>query len=322
MVLAVLLALYHHDKTGRLVPLDVRALRPSGDFQPPMGWAGRAGRVGYGFARTFAYLPFHRDLTKSFLAAYAAGFLVLVGAAGDEYLRRRRTGRSAVAAQSGDRGESRGRGSVRADRGVLFPLRPQRWLFLMPVVWLWLGLIWDAGPMSPGDAAPRRWPLFAIVVALGVYNSEAIRHDDAGARRELSGLRGLYREARDTDLVISPAGCTGPVYRFYAGDRPRFRNLTFVSLVNAHQADSRALGDDLTAEIDAALGQGRRVLVYDLIGERHVKAEGYPWSHFDHDYGPETFLAVLDRYERRAVAPSSTRRPGLYQLQARADGPP
>jgi hypothetical protein len=189
----------------------------------------------------------------------------------------------------------------------------------MPVVWAWIALIWDAYPADVGARLSRplsRWLLLVIVLGLGAYNSVAIRRDDRAALRELTGLRALYQGTRETDLVISPSGVTSPIYRFYTHTEPRFRNLTLVRLVETHKADRAAMEADLRAQIDEALRAEARVFVYDLIGEKHVKSEGYPWSHFDHDYGPETFVKILGRYRVLAVNPPSSRRPGLYRLFA------
>src|SRR5262249_4854594 len=161
--------------------------------------------------------------------------------------------------------------------------------------------------------------LATLVVLLGLYNAAFGLLPEALANRHLEGMRQLVRHAAPADLVISPAGVTGAVYEFYLGRPPAFANLNVRSLARRHPGHpSRAQAElrDRTAE---ALRRGRRVWVYDLLGEGHVKQQGFPWAHLSEHYGPETFLSVIEAFRTEAVVPPSPASVGLYRLRFPAE---
>ena len=198
-----------------------------------------------------------------------------------------------------------------------YPSDPERWLFLLPVIWLVLGRVWDLYQPVAGQVLTRsrsKGLLAALVMLLGLYNSVFGMLPEARANRDLEGMRHLIRDAAPTDLVISPAGVAGGVYEFYLGRPPAFNNLRLYSLATRSPDDpSRAQTElhNLTAD---ALRRGRRVWVYDLFGEGHVKQQGFPWSFLPSLYGPETFLRVLEAFPAEVVVPPSRASVGLYRL--------
>ena len=95
-----------------------------------------------------------------------------------------------------------------------FPSDPERWLFLLPVVWLLIGLVWDRYlPSSRSLLTPSRSValLLVLVGTIGCYNTFAKILPEAKHDRDLSGLQQLDAVASDQDLVISPSGITARV---------------------------------------------------------------------------------------------------------------
>jgi hypothetical protein len=201
-----------------------------------------------------------------------------------------------------------------------YPSDAERWLFLMPLLWLVIGLAWDQATPAPGPSPGRRivaWDspvcLGAIVLGLGTYNAAALLPDTL-ANRGLAGLKALAQVTTGDDLVISAAGLKGRINEFYL-DRPiAAENLTVMGLVKAHGADLRGMQADLAGQIDRTLHAGRRVFVFGLIGERLEKQRGYPWTYIEHGYGPETFLDVLEHYEYDPISPPGREQVGIIRL--------
>jgi hypothetical protein len=197
-----------------------------------------------------------------------------------------------------------------------YPSDPERWLFLMPALWLLIGLAWDQHMPAVGRPIPALDSpiLLAVIVAgLGVYNAAALLPDTL-TNRGLAGLKGLSKRVDPGDLVISPSGVEGRINEFYL-DRPiQAENLTVMGLVKEHGADFSGLQADLAGRIDRALRDGRRVFAFGLIGEGHEKLKGYPWAFIEYDYGPETFLEVLERYPQQPIDPPSGEHVGIIQL--------
>ncbi|MFI5459065.1 MAG: hypothetical protein ACHRXM_26860 [Isosphaerales bacterium] len=50
-------------------------------------------------------------------------------------------------------------------------------------------------------------------------------------------------------------------------------------------------------------------------GEGHEKQRGYPWAHIEHDYGPDTFLALLEKYQYDAIYPPRPEHVGIIRLK-------
>jgi hypothetical protein len=300
-------------------PPDWSLILPRRDPEPPLGLGGRLGRAVYGFARTVAYLPYVRDLRASRALPYA----ILVGGAALWCLH---LARRNLADRSG------GIGRVLLGLAVLgtpfvvmgvayYPSDPERWLFLMPVLWLLVGLAWD----RPEASGPRRalstdGPILlgVMVFGVGLYNAAAVL-PEARSNRHLAGLRTLAEISEPDDLILSPGGVLNRMNAFYLDHPVRGEEVTVMALVKAHGADHRGLQADLAGRIDDALRGGRRVLVFNFIGERHRKQEGYPWNYVGHDYGPDTFLSVLDRFEQGVIAPSSPDREGIVRLRPGRD---
>ena len=188
-----------------------------------------------------------------------------------------------------------------------YPSDPERWLFLIPPLWLCVGMVWDQyAPGERGIAWNSPILLAAIVIGLGTYNAAALL-PDALANRYLTGLRELSKLTGRDDLVISPSNVKSRINEFYL-DRPiPAENLTVMALVEEHGADLTGMQADLTDRIDRALRGERRIFVFGLIGEGHEKQKGYPWAHIEHHYGPDTFLAILEKYQYDTIYPTNRR---------------
>ena len=182
-----------------------------------------------------------------------------------------------------------------------YPSDPERWLFLTPAVWLALGLVWDAYDPPPGARLDHRRAaalLVASVVALGLFNAAFGLLPEARGNRTINGMKALAGQARPGDLVVSLSGLTHPVYGFYLGKPLACDNLVFMDLVKRYGADTAALKEAIRAEIRDRLARGGRVLVFGVQGERHVRGEGYPWSHVAHlGIGPETLAEALEPFD-------------------------
>jgi hypothetical protein len=187
----------------------------------------------------------------------------------------------------------------------------------MPPLWLLIGLAWDQyAPGERGIAWNSPILLAVIVVGLGAYNAAALL-PDALANRNLTGLRELSKLTTRDDLVISPSNVKSRINEFYL-DRPiQAENLTVVALAEEHGADLTGMQADLAGRIDRALREERRVLVFNFIGEGHEKQKGYPWAHIEHDYGPDTFLAILEKYQYDPIDPPNREHVGIIRLRPR-----
>jgi hypothetical protein len=298
-------------------PPDPALILPQMEIEPAVGLGGRLARAAYGFARTVAFLPYHRELR----AWLAVPYVVLVG------------GVFLLCSHLARRGFLT---HLETNRGLLLMLvllatpflfmglayyasDPERWLYLMPLLWLLIGLAWDQYDPGPGRRTIA-WGspilLAAVVIGLGTYNSAALLPDTL-ANRSLAGLRTLSKLTTQDDLVISPDEIRGPICEFYL-DRPiQAENLTVMGLVKEHGADLNGMQAHLAHEIDRALQAGRRVFVFNLIGEGHEKQRGYPWSNIGHDYGPDTFLAVLEKYPYDPIDPPNRMHIGILRLKPR-----
>ena len=240
-------------------PPDLALILPRRDPQPWLSLGGHLSRATYGFARTVAFLPYIRDLR----AALAVPYVVLLGGV---LLLCAHLARKGFLAQLGKNGGLLLMLVLLAAPFVLigvsyYPSDPERWLFLMPPLWLLVGLAWDQHGPAPGRRIVA-WDspilLALIVVGLGAYNAAALL-PDALANRGLTGLRELSRVTTRDDLVISPSGVENRINEFYF-DRPiPAENLTVVALAEEHGADLPGLQADLADRIDRALRGGRRV---------------------------------------------------------------
>jgi hypothetical protein len=298
-------------------PHDMALILPRGEAQPPLGLGGHLSRAGYGFARTVAFLPYIRDLRPRLAIPYVA---LVAGVLGLCFHLARRGFLNHL--------EKNARlllmlavlASPFSFIGVYYyPSDPERWLFLMPPLWLLVGVVWDQHDPAPG----RRiivWEsptlLAAIAIGLGTYNAAALV-PDALANRYLQGLRELSRLTTQEDLLISPSGVQSRISEYYLDHPVQAEELSVVSLVKEHGPDVRRMQADLADRIDRALERGRRVFVFGLIGEGHEKQKGYPWSFIEHDYGPDTFLDVLSKFGRDPVYPPNREHVGIIRLKAK-----
>jgi hypothetical protein len=298
-------------------PPDLALILPQRELEPSLGLGGRLTRAAYGFARTVAFLPYHRELR----APFAVPYIVLVG------------GVFLLCAYLARRGFLTHLGKNRRLLLMLillatpflfigvsyYPSDPERWLFLMPLLWLLIGLAWDQFDPGPGRRTIA-WDspivLAAIVIGLGTYNAAALL-PETRANRNLVGLRELSKLSTHDDLVISPEGIRGRINEFYLGRPIQAENLTVMALVKGHGADLNGIQADLDDRIDRALQGGRRVFVFDLIGAGHEKQRGSPWANIGHDYGPDTFLAVLGKYPYDSIFPPNREQVGIVRLKPR-----
>lgn len=307
-------------KGASLWPPDLRAILPRGDFEPPLSLAGRASRMAYGAARTVAYLPSFRELGTRHAALYGAAAVAAAAAFAHVARHRRAPG------EPGRRGFHAMTTLLAAPfvamAAYYYPSDPERWLFLVPPLWLAVGLAWDGYSPAPGawlTVGRSRALLAAMVLLLGAYNAAAGLLPDVLRSRELAGFRSLARVTTPDDLVISPAGIKARVMEFYIGKPFEFENLTLMSLVRRHGGDTLEMQADLRSQVADALRGGRRTMVHNLIGEAHVKSEGYPWAHMPYGYGPETFTEVLKEFDAEPVVPAGPERTGTYRLYRPGD---
>ena len=298
-------------------PPDLALIFPRGEVQPPLGLGGHLSRAAYGFARTVAFLPYIRELRTSLVVPY----LGLLGAVFLLYVHLARRGFLVHLREQGKLLWMLGLlAAPFALIGVYYyPSDPERWLFLMPALWLLIGLAWDQSRPAPawrkiGWGNPIL--LAAIVIGLGMYNAAALI-PDAIANRSLAGLREISKLTTRDDLVISASGISGRINEFYVDHPVQAENLTVMALVKEHGADLDGMQADLAARIDRALERNRRVFVFDLIGEGHEKQKGYPWAFLEHDYGPNTFLDVLAKYGHDPVYPPNREHVGIIRLGPR-----
>ncbi len=298
-------------------PPDLALIVAQGDLQPSLGMGGHLSRAAYGFARTVAFLPYHRDLRATLALPYAvlAGGMLLLCS---------HLARKGFLAHLGKNGRLLLMLVLLATPFLFmglyyFPSDPERWLFLMPPLWLLIGLAWDQYDPTPdgrGIAWNSQILLAAIVIGLGSCNAAALV-PDALANRYLTGLRELSKLTTRDDLVISPSNVNSRINEFYL-DRPiPAENLTVMALVEEHGADLHGLRADLVDRIDRALREGRRVFAFNFIGERHEKQRGYPWGGLGHDYGPDTFLAILEKYQYDPIYPPNREHVGIVRLRPR-----
>jgi hypothetical protein len=290
---------------GAQWPPDLSAMLPQGVPQPPMGITGRSVRALYGFSRTVAYLPYYKELNVGWGCLYAGVLTSFV----------------ALVVFMASRGLV---GRIHQYRSLFlllmllalpfvvmglayYPSDPERWLFLMPLVWLVIGMVWDQYTPAPDKWFTRGTSqilLALIVLGLGGYNAVVGLLPDVLANRNLAGIKKLAATTNPTDLVISPAGIRAAIYEFYLDKPLNFENLTLVSLEEKHQSHQEAMQADLCDRISQGLRTGRRVLVYNLIAEGHEKQRGYPWANLRYGYRPETFLEVLNKFDQETlVAP-------------------
>jgi hypothetical protein len=301
---------------GMQWPPDPAKVFPQNDPQPPMGPVGHLSRAVYGFARSLAFLPYHRDLGASLATGYVVGasgaiiLLVYVGRGGlvCQWDKNRRLFLTLVLLAT-----------PFICVGIwYYPSDPERWLFLTPPLWLTVGMAWDQF-IPPLRRRSVVWEspivLGAIVVGLGIYNAAALLPDALGSRA-LEGLRYLSKLTTRDDLVISPAGTSGRLMDFYLDRRIQGQDLTAWALSQKHGADLGGIQSDLAQQIDRALQQGRRVFVFGFIGERHEKHRGHPWAHMLHGCGPETFSSVLEQYRQDPIYPSTSEHIGTIRLEA------
>jgi hypothetical protein len=202
-----------------------------------------------------------------------------------------------------------------------FPSDPERWLFLLPAVWLVIGIVWVEYipvPRAVLDRSRSILLLIAIVLALGLHNSLSKLLPEALENRDLSGLEELAKVASFGDLVITPSGIRGRIYEFFLSKPLEFENLTFVSLVNAYGANRTLMQNQLSFYITSALQYGRHVYVHNTFNEGHIKGQGSPWAPFtEFDHGPETFLAVLEQFNPKTIVAPGQKHTGTYELQSR-----
>ncbi|MDQ6732625.1 MAG: hypothetical protein M3Z35_00700, partial [Nitrospirota bacterium] len=296
-------------------PPDLLAVSPKGDPQPPMSIMIRLERALYGMVRTVGYLPPVRELTPTFGGAYIAAFatvgLALFNLAWRGQLLRRRSHIPLLRLLA--------IGSLPFILvGIYyFPSDPERWLFLLPIGWLVIGLIIDNGPQACRQTRVRA-PLIGLTVLVGciaAYNAYQL-FPQTRVNRDLSGLQELASRVSTGDLVISPGGINSRIYEFFLASYPPFRNLTIAELVTRYGSDRHKLEEELQRQIHETLAHGHRVYVHRLINEGHRKGENYPWAHLvQFDYGPDTFIAMLRQFNLNPAIPPTVNRAGTFELE-------
>jgi hypothetical protein len=290
-------------------------LIPKGDPQPVMSLTARLGRAGYGFARTIAWLEPSWNLTARFLAVYAAAFLLaglMTVVIGRDFLRRIRhywwpAVLLLVLA-----------GPFTALGLYYYPSDPERWLFLMPGLWLVLGAAWAEYRPGPWlSAAAARGLLLGLVMLLGTYNALSKLFPEARHNRDLSGLVELNRVATtEDDVVLAPSGLQNVIEEFVVRQPMRFRVVQLDQLMlEKHRREVANCQEDLRNQIREALTSGRRVFAFQLIDEGLVPGRGYPWAWVEPlGYTPEHFLSVLEEFHPEPILHGDADHVGVYRL--------
>jgi hypothetical protein len=307
-----------------LWPPDVTQIIPRPDPQPTGTFAGRLARMAYGMSRSVAYLPDFVNLSRNHALAYGVGGIAIIG-----LLTQFAMASGQWRALNGTRQEWFAL-SVLVLPWLLvglsyYPSDPERWMFLIPVLWLGIGRILDAPPAAELGvlaAMESRYALSILVLSLGAYNIGVGIVPETQRSRRLTGLQSLLALTTPADLVVSAYGIRGEVYEYVLGKKPSYRNLTLAALVARHPDAPALLQDDLRRELDQALGSGTRVFVFDLINEDYLNQSRHPWAHFPEHYSSDVFLTVLGAFPRRAVVPPTPATVGTYQLLARSPETP
>ena len=315
--MTILLSLLLIGKGGLLWPPALTQFLPTADVQPPLSLPGRLGRVVYGFARTIAWLEPFSDLSLAFALGYAIAMLATI----------------AVVLYMAWHGLLRCLAKYQQLMLMLalvslpfiamglyyFPSDPERWLFLLPVFWLLVGLVWsEYAPSEEALLNKSRSSILLVfmVLVLGLYNGLYKLLPETFENRQLSGLKELSMITTPMDLVITPAGITGRIYEFFLGKQLELQNITLTSLVAQYQADQNAMETYLRNTIVRELQRGRLIYVHNVINEGHIKGSDYPWAHFtEFDYGPETFIAVLREFGPSVVISTNQQHTGTYRLR-------
>lgn len=307
-------------KNASLWPPDLGVIFPTSDPQPSLSLLGRLGRGLYGFLRSIAWIEPYSHVAMSFVAGYVmamlAAILLIVYLAWHGIFRRIASYQLVILMLS-----------LMAlpylAIGIsYFPSDPERWLFMLPGVWLLMGLVWDHYNPPVGAALNRRRSvilLISLVLALGVYNALWKLLPETRGNRELSGLQELTKLTSSKDLVISPGGLAPlkkEVYEPFLQHPLDFENLTFFLLVHTHRGDPLALQADLRSRIMYELRTGRRVYVHNVINEDHLNTRDHPWNFFVADkIIPETFLEVFREFDPTVVVAPSPSRTGTFTLR-------
>lgn len=289
-------------------------LLPRADPEPPLGAAGRLGRAAYGMLRTIAFLPPFRTLATGFAAAYGLGWL----AAGGLILF---VARRSTAGRDWRLGVLLGLIVVPfVYMGVsYYPSDPERWLFLVPVVWLVMGLVWarynpPAGArLGPAEA---RFALVGLVALLGCYNAAVGLWPDSRRDRLLTGLIALDERTATGDLVIAPRSFGGLYEEFVLKRRYRFETVPLDLLMSEHGADVAGCKEELRRVLADAFARGRRVFVFDLFDEGLTAGRGYPWAWVLKDgYEPDTFIDILKQFDPEPLVPPGEDSAGIFLLR-------
>jgi hypothetical protein len=299
-------------------------LFPHSDPHPTMSLGGRLGRAAYGFVRTFAWLVPYLELTWTFAVVYISAF-VLSGL---------------LIAFIASRGFLANLGKYGwATFLILLIVVPfsamgvyyygsdsERWLFLMPVVWFILGVIWtDYRPapdawLSPGMA---RGLLAVLVLVMGSYNVLFKIWPEARSSKDYEGLVDLQQRAGSNDLIVAASGIRGITEEFILRQRLHGEVLGLDELMLVkHKSDVAAGQADLRAQVRKALTEGRRVLVFGLLEEGLSEGRGYPWAWVQPlGYTPEKMLSVLEEFHPRAIVKPDDDHVGLFELSAAKAAP-
>jgi hypothetical protein len=300
-------------------------LIPRGDPHPSLSLGGRLGRALYGFLRTFAWLMPFKDLDRIFAIVYVAVFvlaaLLIVFVAAHGFL--------------GNLGRYRWASFLILLIVVPFTLvgiyyyasDSERWLFLMPPVWLVLGAIWtDYRPAPNSWLSPGALPgvLLFLVLLMGSYNALYKLWPEARSSRELKGLVDLQQRTGSGDLIVAASPLKGITEEFLLR-QPLHGEVVALDhlMLDVHKTDVAGCENDMRERVQAALAQGRRVFVYGLLDEGQTEGRGYPWAWVQSmGYRPEKISSLLDEYHPEAVVKPDADHVGLFQLMGPAKDVP
>jgi hypothetical protein len=313
-------------RTGSPWPLELGAFIPRMADEPAMSIPSRLGRAAFGAARILVFVPYFGDIRAGYLlCAGALGIWVLVAVL--------------MGLSGGLRSFARQSPAWYGGLALLtlpfvylafkyFPSDPERWLFLTPVVWLLLGLLWNectsGRPRAVIAGLVAALGLFNIVLGLlpeshGVYSAAFSMKPERYGYREWNGQKVLAATVEPGDLVISLGNVQGPSFDFLGLSVP-VENLVIDSLSQRYWDDAPTFQDQIRQPVNERLARGRRVLVYGFYGENNVKMS-WPWSLLPgFTLGPEAVQAVLDEYRATTLRPATPYAWGVTRLDAMPAG--
>lgn len=226
-------------------------------------------RAAYGFARTIVVLESLWSASHAWIAVKAGALVVATGWLGWQGARFRRQlspeGRTLLLALIPFT-------ALQTLLGVwYFGSDSERWIFIMPVVWLAIGAIVATLPV-------RKQVIAATGVAiLGAVNLCTGIGPLATDHSTEERVRVLVDHAEMPTLVITPGHDWLSYLSFYAPDARHVEVMSLFALARKHEGNADALFREVTARMDDANRQGRSVLLIRVLDPQENFRED-PWQ--------------------------------------------